>query len=253
MIQILRSRASDPNPQFKNMHRNSGEDNVAWLQRVDPLGVRILLLGGRSHESFRVRIAQSHARDDMTPSHWSAAALLVEPKASLGQATTQLLHIPLEPRAGLSRLLGSNGVEAVAVESFRSAESYPNVAVLRIDTDAGEVEKMVTAFRGQRSATDAIELAIAWLAFVCGVGRVGNPLLEGIGVPSAVLIESVLGGVGFELTPSLPNRSSCPEGIWQAAKWWHAFHAQADGATSGSALTGAWCVDHNLAPPPDCR
>lgn len=252
MLQILRSRAPKPNRFFREVPRKAGEDNVAWLQRAAiKAGVRILLVGGRSHEAFRIRVAQAHARDDMTPSHWSGAALLVDPGAELGEATTQLLHVPLEPRAGLSRRLDSNGVEAVDVEAFRSARLYPNVAALCIEANPTLVKDMAAAFKGQRSSTDAIELAIAWLAFVCGVGRVGNPLLEGIGVPSAVFIESVLGAVGFELTPSLPNRSSCPEGIWQAVRWWHAFHAQADPATPGAAITGAWCVDEKLGRPPE--
>ena len=30
--------------------------------------------------------------------------------------------------------------------------------------------------------------------------------------------------VSCELTPGLASRSSCPEAIWQAAKWWQEFY-----------------------------
>lgn len=245
MLQILRSKAQDPNPALKEEPRKDPkEDNVEWLKRFDPSGVRILLFGGRSHESFRLRIAQAHARDDMSPSHWSHAALVVNSGAAL-DASTLVAQVPLEPEAGHTSLLAHNGVEEAKLEAFRSSTQYPNVAVLRVEADAAEVERAVSSFRGQRSTTDAVELAIAWLAFVCGVGRVGNPLLDGLGIPSAVLVESVLGVADFELTPSLPNRSSCPESIWQAAKWWHDFHAKTSSG-QGKTVSGAACLDHDL-------
>lgn len=242
MLQILRSKTDTTNPDLKDAPRVvAGEDNLAWLKRADPLGVRIVLFGGRDHASFRLRIAQAHARTNMTASHWSHALLVLDEKASLGDAATKLVHAPLEPEVGHAQLLADNGAEEVAVGAFRSPKAFPNVAVLRIEVKGTDVESTLEAFRRQRATLDLVELSLAWLAFVCGVGKMGNPLLEGIGIPSAVLIESALGAAGFELTPSLPNRSSCPEGIWQAAKWWYGFHAQL-----AHAIRGAACIEHDL-------
>ncbi len=251
MLQILRSKASSPNPHFTKQPRKKEEDNVAWLSRLDPGGVRIIVVGGRDHTSFRVRVAQSHARDDMTPSHWSHAALVVDPDAKLADDSTQLHHVPLEPSVKLSALLKRNGVETTRPSEFKNVRSYPNIAVLRLEAPAAEVKNLATAFRRMRASTDAIEHVLGWLAFVCGVGRASNPLVDGIGLPSAVLIELALGGAGFELTPGLPNRASCPEGIWQAAKWWHEFHAAGAAPPAASpqpppALQGSYCIEHSI-------
>jgi hypothetical protein len=32
---------------------------------------------------------------------------------------------------------------------------------------------------------------------------------------------------GIELTPGLSSSASCPEAIWQAAKYWHNFYKEA--------------------------
>src|SRR5689334_11539156 len=40
------------------------------------------------------------------------------------------------------------------------------------------------------------------------------------GLPSAAFVETVFARSGFELTPGLSSASSCPEAIWQSAKWW---------------------------------
>jgi hypothetical protein len=84
---------------------------------------------------------------------------------------------------------------------------------------------------------------IRWLAFVWGVARSGNPLLEGYGMPSAAMLDIVLGVVGYDLTPGLESRVSCPEAIWQAAKWWHEYYAGQDRL----ALAGAFHVGHELS------
>jgi hypothetical protein len=82
---------------------------------------------------------------------------------------------------------------------------------------------------------DAIELIVSWLSFVWGVGKTGNPLLEGIGMPSAAMIETVINAAGFELTPGLASSSSCPEAIWQSAKWWHNYYeTRQESGISGS-------------------
>jgi hypothetical protein len=53
-------------------------------------------------------------------------------------------------------------------------------------------------------------------------------------VPSAVFVETVYGMSGVELTPGLSSSASCPEAIWQSAKWWHNFY-EGDGGREGQA------------------
>jgi hypothetical protein len=50
--------------------------------------------------------------------------------------------------------------------------------------------------------------------------------LNGEGLPSAVFAETLFGLAGIELTPGLATASTCPEAIWQAAKWWASFYEQ---------------------------
>ena len=88
---------------------------------------------------------------------------------------------------------------------------------------------------------------LSWLAFVWGAGNGPNPLVNGSGLPSAVLVEIAFGIAEVELTPGLASASSCPEAIYQAAKWWHHFYADAAGATDDP---GARLADRPLRAPP---
>ena len=70
-----------------------------------------------------------------------------------------------------------------------------------------------------------------------------NPLLAGKGVPSAAFVEAVYRLGRIDLTPGLSSASSCPEAIWQSAKWWRAYYEQ----------TSAPAADSNDAPTPPPR
>ena len=94
----------------------------------------------------------------------------------------------------------------------------------------------------QRAVLDAIDLIVQWLAYVWGVARSANPLLDGLGIPSAAMLEIVIGASGFDLTPGLESRSSCPEAIWQAARWWHEYYT----GQKKSGLTGAYYTPHEI-------
>ena len=84
----------------------------------------------------------------------------------------------------------------------------------------------VERFQQQRIVIDAVQLLLAWLGYAWGAGRAGNPLLDGLGMPSAAMLETVTGAAGFDLTPGLESRASCPEAIWQSARWWHEYHEE---------------------------
>jgi hypothetical protein len=70
------------------------------------------------------------------------------------------------------------------------------------------------------------------------VGDVGNPLTNGKGLPGAVFAETAFGIGGIELTPGLASASSCPEAIWQSAKWWRAFYEETSKTKISSNPTG---------------
>ena len=91
-----------------------------------------------------------------------------------------------------------------------------------------EVLDSLETFKKQRAVLDGVDLMVRWLAYVWGVARSPNPLLDGQGIPSSAMLEIVVGTCGFDLTPGLESRSSCPEAIWQAATWWHEYYKDQD-------------------------
>jgi len=116
------------------------------------------------------------------------------------------------------------------LKSYRNRAVYPNVALLGIPSSDkltwGKINRALHQFERQRTSLDGIELIVRWLAFVWGAGRAGNPLLEGYGIPSSAMLEVIFSALGHDLTPGLESRSSCPEAIWQAVKWWHNYYDQ---------------------------
>jgi hypothetical protein len=198
--------------------------NVAWLRRarrehkIGDVG-DVVLLGGASIVDFRVRVAQSHARHDMTPSYWSIVGLLAD--------ADKIISVPLSTGADPALIPATNAIATIPIAEFDDEDHYPNVAVLRFPATSSPVLDAIDRLRTQRSIADLPALIVAWLGFVWGTTGSANPLLEGLGLPSAVLVETVFGLVDVELTPGLASASSCPEAIWQSVKWWHDFYAQA--------------------------
>lgn len=249
MLNIIASPASKPNPDFARTKRRGRESNAAWLKRnlerlAGEEGARglayLVLLGGKMKADFYLRVAQSQLRHDMSPSHWSHVALLQ------GSGPTErgaLWEISLEPRGGFGYPPSDNGVQSGHLEDYASRNQYPNVAVLRLPIKLSEMRKVLRRFKRQRADIDCVELTLLWLAYVWGVGRAVNPLLDGYGMPSAAFIESLASACHFHLTPGLESRASCPEAIWQAARYWHEFH---DTATDSSSIRGMWHTEHYL-------
>jgi hypothetical protein len=224
MINILSSRAKAPSKAFKDpVPRKEGEDNISWLSRNLPTGdvSHIVLVGGNSLSSFRLRLAQAHLRHDLVPSYWSHAFLL-RPSKSL--AGSSIIEISLEPEKGFAFPTPTNAVQTGKLTSYRDPVRYPNIAVLGVPVAPAEVTNALVRFQMQRAVLDAVDLVVKWLAYSWGVSRSGNPLMDGQGIPSSAMLETVFGAAGFDLTPGLESRSSCPEAIWQAAKWWHEYY-----------------------------
>jgi len=226
MIGILRSTAIHPNEVFQEQVRSRGENNLMWLRRYlqqpDEERSYIVLVGANNPTAFRLRVAQSHMRHDMLPSHWSHAMLLGA-LAIDDLGTTPVYEISLEPPHGFGFPPPTNGVQQGELRQYRNPRQYPNIAVLGIAAAPEQVRAALQRFQEQRPVLDALELMLRWLAYVWGAARAGNPLHDGQGVLSAVMLEMVFGAVGFDLTPGLESRASCPEVIWQTAKWWHEY------------------------------
>jgi hypothetical protein len=106
--------------------------------------------------------------------------------------------------------------------------------------------------KSDRAIVDLPHLLVEWLGFVWGARARGNPLLERMGVPSACFVEAAYAVAGIELTPGLAAEASCPEAIWQSAKWWRRYYAaaakEARGRTDGVRIpTGSYAVRQEAA------
>ena len=262
MISARASRDPKSSSAFQQLSRE-GRDNVAWLGAAlakPPAATQchVILLGGRDSLSVRVRVAQAHLRNDLTPSHWSHVLLAMPTKSGL-----DCRHIPLSTERGVAFPPATNGVQPADPSHYADATRYPNVAVIhvpRVDMEADDGQKARDAratrkgvspvdtarieFEYGRGTLDAVELIWSWLGFVWGATKTGNPLLNGIGIPSAVFVEQVLAAVRVDITPGLASRASCPEAIWQAARWWHGYYRTVRNMT----LPGSWCVDDRMVP-----
>ena len=176
----------------------------------------MILLGGATISDFRVRVAQSHARSDLTPSLWSLAGILIDQE--------KFLSAPLELCGEAALIARRNGVQTCNMTDYNDPDRFPNIAVIKFTTDAKIILDFADRVADQRSIIDIPTLMLPWLSYVWIAGKAANPLAESLGVPSAAFVETVYGMAGIELTPGLASATSCPEAIWQAAKYWRKFY-----------------------------
>lgn len=239
MLQQAWSQAATSNPDLQSHARKSGEGNLAWLARAlrdmtggKSAGTRdwayVVLVGGADTLSFRLRVAQSHLRPDMLPSYWSEVLLLDVGKVDLSDA--RALHVPLAQPEGPQYAPNNNGVLSRPVSDFDDVALYPNIGLIALPTAQASLLARLEDFKRSRATLDALEHVLRWLAYAWGVARTGNPLHENYGIPSACMLEIVCSAVGFDLTPGLESRASCPEAIWGMAQYWHGYfeRTQAD-------------------------
>jgi hypothetical protein len=217
---------------------------VDWIKKNIKKGsdrTALVMVGGKSPTSFRLRMAQSHVRTDLMPSYWSHVFMLDKTAKDFG--ATAIHEISLEPKDGFGFPVSDNGAQTSTLRQYADSIEYPNVAVLNVaDIKLSAVLESLKTFKRQRAVMDGPNLIVNWLAYLWGVARSPNPLLEGQGVPSAAMLEIVIGTCGFDLTPGLESRSSCPEAIWQAATWWHKFYKD----RKKEALSGAYFCPHQI-------
>jgi len=212
MIAIRRAPASESNPRLREEPARNGESNDAWLARMKAKG-GIVLIGGASLSHFRLRVAQSHLRQDLFPSFWSVAGILHDDGATFDTVSLGWgWHSSVIPR--------TNAIQTRTVADYADTWRYPNIAWLKFSTDGEKLREAVERIKADRSIVDLPRLLLAWLGFSWGASERGNPLLDGMGIPSACFVEAAFAIAGIELTPSLASDASCPEAIWQSAKWW---------------------------------
>jgi len=249
MQNIISSQAAEVSTEFVQSKRKGRENNVAWLERHlgqltdsrEEEGLTYLvLLGGRARTHFRLRVAQSHLRHDFTPSHWSHAMLLGK-SGYFADRKNPVAEISLEPKAGFGFPAETNGRQKSDLSLYKSRYNFPNVGVLELPIQVEAVAEALERFEKQRAALDAVELLVLWLGYLWGVSD-RNPLVEGYGIPGAGMIETVAGAAGYDLTPGLESRASCPEAMWQAARWWHGYYRE----ERGRAPRGFWHMEHFL-------
>jgi hypothetical protein len=210
MISNRHAPNATENAQLVDTAATMREGNRAWLARAG-MTEGILLLGGTSLSHFRLRVAQSHLRQDMQPSFWSFAGLYQDGKVQ---------SVRLEFDGDASDMPVVNGVQVNDIAEFNDPHWYPNIAVVSLGVDPQRLAANVERVKAQRSIIDLPQHILPWLGYVWGAGQRGNPLLEGIGLPSAAFVETVYALADVELTPGLSSSATCPEAIWQTAKWW---------------------------------
>ncbi|MBO4148686.1 hypothetical protein LCD46_11160 [Enterobacter ludwigii] len=218
---------SEKNPKLVEQKRADNENNLEWLLRAfnalkgkEPLAQSyILLLGGTDTLSWRIRAGQSQLRFDMLPSYWSTSALLCANAENVDKS--KVLHIPLfQPQGGFFAT-ERNGVVESPVSIFKDSEHWKNIALIAFPKAQEDVLNSLPHFQRGRNYIDALEHILRWLAFAWGVARTPTPINDGIGLPTACMLESLYSGAGMDLTPGLETRASTPEAIWATASRWY--------------------------------
>jgi hypothetical protein len=260
MYAIRSSDSDSPNGLFESRSRLDKESNLTWYERVraelpDQQGCAILLMGGRDIAHFRLRIAQSVARNDLSPSHWSHVALITRTHRPW-KANTLLHEISLAPSRGFGWPPERNALARGRLGDYSDPRVFPNVALISVPCTPGEVENRLSDFARKPLEVDGVSMLVAWLSYLWGAGDQNNPLERSIGIPSAVLVDAVISRVWRDLTPGLASTASCPEAIWQAAKHWSQYHCETDlerdadstDSALASTLSGFFHTDDRLVP-----
>ena len=238
-VRVLRSPAHARNPQVVEQLRTEGERNEAWLRRAmegrrvetGPEWSLLLLVGGN---------------DPLSPSAWSHVVFVPEVGRTLADSPTR--EVSLAPPTCFGQHgfpLPTNGLQEGRLGVYLEDDLFPNLALLSVPVPAADIADSIAALKWQRSVLDVPQLILRWLGYCWGVGVPASPLADGIGIPGAALMEAAFAARGFDLTPGLESRSSCPEAIWQAAAWWHGFYQRTQG---GRAIKGVFCAKHELVP-----
>lgn len=229
MIPNRESSASSSNTQLKQTRAVKKQGNKEWLAAHE-LTEGVLLMGGTSLADFRQRVAQSGLRGDLSPSYWSMCGILIED----GQ---RFLSVPLG-FADISRVPATNAIVDCDMSDYDDPARWPNIGVVRFANDMSAILKQARLVAQRRTIVDLPGLVLAWLGYTWAVTGRPNPLIDSLGIPCAVFVETSHALAGVELTPGLASAASCPEAIWQAAKWWYEYYEEAPTPVKGSRSAG---------------
>lgn len=231
MITTRQSGASGRNPDVTEQQQWTGS-NTEWVASLGADVAQpgaVLLLGGSSVVDFRLRVAQSHLRQDLMPSFWSTVGILI--------SRDEFLSVPIGGTLRVTDVPPANAIHRCALGDYADGNAFPNIAVVAFSSSGASIVDNGRRLMTQRAAVDLPLLLHGWLGFVWGIGSSGNPLMQGIGVPSAAFVETAFGIAGIELTPGVASQSSCPEAIWQSAIWWHEYYEKTSNAFAVSSQT----------------
>lgn len=245
MITARISLGARRNHRIREVPRQDGESNAAWLARILPEdgdGARILLVGGASLPHFRLRTAQSQLRADLMPSFWSHAAILLP-----GEAPT-IFQVSLEVGLDLAAVPAKNAISEVGLDAFDDPQRFPNLALLRFPgASVDTVREGVGHLRLARLSEDLVTPLVRWLGYVWGAQGATNPLLDGVALPGAALVDAAFAYASVDLVPSVSSRAACPEAIWQAALWWSGYYAGDADGDDAAVPAGAYVIGQGAA------
>jgi hypothetical protein len=221
VIEIRQSQATGRNRLIREDSRPKGR-NAQWLRANSTVG-SVILIGGAGLVDFRVRVAQGHLRHDLLPSFWSTVGI------STGRG---LMTVPLWSPRDPSSVPATNAIHDVRFAEFDDPERYPNLAAIQFVDKSETIASRARRIAQQRSAIDLPSMLLVWLGFVWGAGNRQNPLLQNVGLPASVFVQTAFAVSGIELCPGLASASSCPEAIWQSALWWHDYYEKTAAVSS---------------------
>lgn len=216
MFAMRHSGARSPNRNVRHDRPPRKLGNAGWLSGTN-ITQGVLLVGAAGASDLRLRVAQSRLRSDLTPSHWSMAGLL-----DGDQVTT----VALDAIGSPGNFAARNGVTRLPLDRFDDPAEFPNMAVLVFSTTLTPVLAALDEITVGRAVLDVPALTVAWLAALWGVTDLDAPLRDGKGMPGAALVELSHAIAGIELTPGLESTASCPEAIWQSARWWTDYYRE---------------------------
>ncbi len=248
MIKQTLSTQSFIQSDIYNMERIKREPNLEWLKRAyDSFALEnisdwsfIVLAGGKDVASFRIRLAQSRLRGDMLPSYWSDCALFKIHDGDL--ANGAFFNIPLFQPAAAPYAPARNGLVELPFTKLPTQKNYPNLALLAIPVPQEQILQSLAEYQRARVSYDAVENILPWLAFVWGTGNATNPLMQQMGLPSAVMLNQIFGANGFDLAPGVNANLSAPETFWSGVKYWQDYYSKTQ--ENGLQPKMRYVVDH---------
>jgi hypothetical protein len=203
-------------------------DTVSAALKGQPPQAMVLLVGGSDWRSLGLRHAQATLRFDRRPSAWSHAALILDWDGD-NVARSSGVEASLDPEQPQLHVPERDGVTAFSLRRYFDALHYPNVCLAAFTPPAGPegesgLARISEAARNPQR--DGIRFPVwdafgAWHHYLYQPYKCRNPLLDGLGVPSALLCEAALEAAGVPAAPGATEIQIAPEHLWATFKHWH--------------------------------